>query len=104
MRTRARSANARVAVVPRCGAIDDDEKEVGGNGRHGGGRGRHGAFKWKCGAQGSTRSAWLRLCRQLPLSPLPLLALEGRTLLMRFTRPVTPARRQLLWLEERRAV
>jgi hypothetical protein len=26
-------------VVPRCGTVNNDEKEVGGSGEHGGGRG-----------------------------------------------------------------
>jgi hypothetical protein len=87
-------------------------KEVGGSGGRGGGRGRRGAImsfelKWKCGARGSTGSARLRRRRRPPPPPpplcplLPLLALEGRTLLlMRFTKPVTLARRRLLWLED----
>ncbi len=90
-------------AVPRCGTVD--EKEVGGSGGRGGGRGRRGAImsfelKWNCAARGSTGSARLRLRRRPPPCPLPLLALEGRTLLMRFTRPVTLARRRLLWLED----
>ena len=92
-------------VAPWCGTIDDDQKEVGGSGGHGGRRRRHSMsfeLKWKCGKQGSTGSAWLGLCRLLALCPLSLLALEGRTLLMQFTRPVTLARRRLVWLEDLR--
>ena len=53
-------------------------------------RGQHGTImlfelKWKCGTQGRTGSTWLGLRRQLVLCPLPLLALGGNTLLMRFT-------------------
>ena len=57
---------------------------------------------WKCRTQVSTGSAQLGLRRRLALCPLPLLALEGRTLLMRFTRPVTLMRRRLVWLEDLR--
>ena len=90
-------------TVPRRGAVD--AKEVGGSGGRGGGRGRRGAImsfelKWNCAARGSTGSARLRLRRRFPPCPLPLPALEGRTLLMRFTRLVTLARRRLLWLED----
>jgi hypothetical protein len=57
-------------------------------------------LKWRCDTQGSTGSAPLGLRRRLALCPLPLLALEGRTLLMRFTEPVTLAPRQLAWLKD----
>jgi len=73
-------------MVPRCRTIDDDEKVVRGSSRHRGGCGQCGTImlfklKWKCGAQGSTGSAHLHLHHWL--------ALEGHTLLMRFTRPMT---------------
>ncbi len=65
-------------VVPQCRTVDDDEKVVRGSSRHGG---RHRwcgtimlfELKWKCGAQGSTGFAHLRLCRWLDQALLLLI-------------------------------